>query len=92
MSNKSKKETEVQGAEVESFERANLISTVENAYNDSRETKKEQAKSVSYALKAVCKHLDTLKEARLMHETIHEQVMLELEASKRAFVRREFGI
>ena len=49
MSNKSKKETEVQGAEVESFERANLISTVENTYNDSRETKKEQAKSVSYS-------------------------------------------
>ena len=105
MSNKSKKATEVQGAKVESFESVNQVSWVEKAYDDAKEprqekaepnnsgvTKKEQAKSVSYALKAVCKHLDTLRDSGLMHQAIYEQVMLELESSKREFVRREYGI
>ena len=54
--------------------------------------KKEQKASISYALKAVTKHMETLRDAGLMHQAIYEQVMLELEASKREFVRREFGI
>ena len=58
----------------------------------SQHFKKEQKASVSYALKAVTKHMETLRDAGLMHQAIYEQVMLELEASKREFVRREFGI
>ena len=59
---------------------------------DTTANKKEQKASVSYALKAVTKHLETLREAGLMHQSIYEQVMLELDASKREFIRREFGI
>lgn len=59
---------------------------------DATANKKEQKASVSYALKAVTKHLETLREAGLMHQSIYEQVMLELDASKREFIRREFGI
>ena len=54
--------------------------------------KKEQKSSVSYALKAVNGHLETLGKAELISAPTLALMYQEIEAAKREYVRREFGI
>ena len=80
MSNKENKATKAQGAEV-----------VTDG-NVSRETKKQQAKSVSYALKAVKGHIKTLAEAGLIPDGQKDAIDNAIKLATSIYVKSEYEI
>jgi len=80
MSNKENKATKAQGAEV-----------VTDG-NVSRETKKQQAKSVSYAIKAIGEHVKTLKKAGYMSDDMFAKFEDWRTTVGSEFLKKQLGI
>ncbi len=54
--------------------------------------KKKQAKSVSYALKAVRTHIETLKENGLLNEHEEKQMKEIVKIAAETYIKQEYGI
>ena len=88
---KNTKRNEAQGAEIANVEKMNKNVEIVSE-NIPRETKKQQAKSVSYALKAVKTHIETLTEAGLFSEGQKQAFDDAIKLATTLYVNKEFGI
>ena len=88
---KNTKRNEAQGAEIANVEKMNKNVKIVSE-NVPRETKKQQAKSVSYALKAVKTHIETLTEAGLFSEDQKQAFDDAIKLATTLYVNKEFGI
>ena len=88
---KNTKRNEAQGAEIANVEKMNKNVEIISE-NVPRKTKKQQAKSVSYALKAVKTHIETLTEAGLFSEGQKQAFDDAIKLATTLYVNKEFGI